>query len=470
MPTAQETQNGDATLIRGQLVPFPFKDGIRDDTTNAKGETADIERVEVLKGPSSMLYGNTFGVGGVINKVSKQPQAKAGYALQGTFGSNGYRRGTVDATGKITGDAKLLYRLNLAADESDSYRDQVDSERRFVAPVLQYRFTPRTRLSVFSEYLTSRETFDPNLPLTPGSRLTTLPGHRFLGEKWAVFSVKKRNLRAFLDHRLTDRWVIRQSFNYSDVYADKVRAQLVGAVNATTGNINRQVNQQINDNFFRLHQTDLIGNLTTGPFEHRVITGAEFSYDYARNFVRVAPLAAINVHNPVYGAQRGNYGAPTTNSLTESQSRGYYLQDQVSVWQRRLQLVLGARYDETKQSSVNRNTGAPSAYRAPNHVTPRLGLVIRPWDPATFYLTYSESFRPDTSGRPVLGGGQIEPDEGVLNEAGVKLSLLGGKLAVDAAIYRVEKTNIVRAAPNEFPGFVVQTGEETSDGAELNLN
>jgi iron complex outermembrane receptor protein len=148
-----QPNGGDGTTIRGYLAPFPFKDGVRDESLNTKGDMADIERVEVLRGPSSFIYGNVFGLGGVINKISKRPKPKAGLNLRATIADYDFYRGEIDATGPISSDKSWMYRVVVAQEDGDTFRDYTHNKRLFIAPKVTKVFSPRTQLNLEGEFL-----------------------------------------------------------------------------------------------------------------------------------------------------------------------------------------------------------------------------------------------------------------------------------------------------------------------------
>jgi iron complex outermembrane receptor protein len=472
-PGEAQPNGGDASTIRGYGSPFPFKDGIRDESLNTKGDMADIERVEVLKGPSSFIYGNVFGVGGAINKVSKRPKPKAAYSLRAMVGQYDFYRVQFDATGPITRDKSWMYRLVYAQEDGDTYRDLTHGKRLFLAPKLTKVFSPATQLNVDFEYLRTSVTNDPNVPIAIGdTRPIRVPASHFLGEPWATNEVRKRAVRAMFDHRFTPNWAVRQAVAVVVNDADKHNIALTGTIDPVRTVTTKQDGAQIINAQFLLVQGDLVGRVQTGPLNHRLLAGYEMSRDRVRNDVYNTPiLGGFNVYRPVYNNPRGPT-AYTSGIRNQPSALAFYVNDHVSVLRDRLQFIAGARLDRIKGESDNLVTRATADVSVPGHWTPRFGVVARPMEALTFYAVHAGGFIADRTARVVWpDNSPVKPETGTMFEAGVKAELLEGKLSINAAAYSVERENIVRTAP--IPpapaGSIIQNGAEQADGTEVNF-
>lgn len=169
--------------VRGFADATTLRDSFRDSFTESGltlRDPANIEQIEVLKGPASVLYGNVEP-GGVINIVTKQPLADPFYSTNLSVGTYSFYRPSFDLSGPLTPDQKLRYRLNVAYENAGSFRNFVNSERVFVAPVLAWRIGERTNLSIDTSYLYDRRTFDRGI-VAFGEGIADIPRDRFLGE------------------------------------------------------------------------------------------------------------------------------------------------------------------------------------------------------------------------------------------------------------------------------------------------
>lgn len=472
-PGEAQPNGGDAATIRGYGSPFPFKDGIRDESLNTKGDMADIERVEVLKGPSSFIYGNVFGVGGAINKVSKRPKPKAAYSLRAMIGQYNFYRGQLDATGPLSRDKSWLYRIVYAHEDGDTFRDLTHGKRLFLAPKLTKVFSPATQLNLDLEYLRTSVTNDPNVPIAVGDTLPIrVPPSHFLGEPWATNEVRKRAARAILDHRFTPNWAVRQAVAVVVNDADKHNIALIGTIDPVRPVTTKQDGAQIIHSKFLLLQGDIVGRVQTGPVNHRLLAGYELSRDRVRNDVYNTPIpGGFNVYRPVYNSPRGAT-AYTSGIRNEPSAVAFYLNDHVSLLKDRLQFIAGARLDQIKGESDNLVTRVSADVSVPGHWTPRFGVVARPMEALTFYAVHAGGFIADRTARVVWpDNSPVKPETGEMFEAGVKAEFLEGKLSVNAAGFSVARENIVRNAP--IPpapaGAIIQNGAEQVDGMECNF-
>ena len=456
--------------IRGMAMIGTLLDGMPDKNTNVRPDSAIVERVEVLKGASSSLYGSSSPAG-VMNSITKKPKAKAAYQFGVTAGSFDFLRGQVDFTGPLNASRTLRYRLVAASEGADSFRDQVNSDRWTVYPALTYVIGPATQVTASFEYLHSREVTDPGLPIIGSEPVPSLPRERYLGAPEREYDIYKRAWRTFLEHRFNPNWTARLGYVHTDVYADKPNGQITGRVNVNNRTIARQFGQQVIYTWNDVAQLDALGEFKTGPIAHRSLVGIDFRRDSQdlTNYIR-AVTPAINVDRPVYPP--GTVGAAnvTVDNTADSYSYGAFWQNQASLFDRRVQLVTGLRFDALKQVSTSLTQRAPLTYRPPEVVTPRLALLYHPTRNTTLYAAYGEAFRPDTSGRPIFGTDKrLEPVTGLLYEAGAKAEFMDGRVFFDVDVFQVTNENIVEG-DGAHPGFVIQSGVQESNGASFSFN
>ncbi len=461
----------DTVQTRGQTIPETLLDNMPDLNTNVRPDPALIERVEFIKGSSSSLYGSSWP-GGVINSITKRPKARPGYEFATQFGSYNLFRETADLTGPLNKSKTLLYRLVGAYERSDSYRDKANSDRWTVMPALTYVLPSGAKITVTHEYLHSRQTADPFLPIFTGDTQVRLPRERFLGLPDKDYDIFKRATRVFFDHRLGDHWSLRLGYAYSTTVADKNSGQLTGQASATTRLEARRINRQYITSGSQVLQGDVLGRFTTGPIAHRTLIGFDVrkqQNDLATYFQNITP-ATVNVDNPGYTYALNGGVITNIRNMAFSTSYGAYIQNQASLLKEKLQFVVGGRLDGLSQDTITLALPNRTSYTPPNVVTPRYAILVHPTKDTMLYATYGESFRPDVSGRPIFGStAKLDPTTGVLHEAGGKTRFYEGRLSLEVDIFELTREGIVVSDP-DHANFVLQSGRERSRGYSISFN
>ncbi|QKQ77867.1 TonB-dependent siderophore receptor [Nostoc sp. TCL240-02] len=434
-------------------------------TSNFFTYGANVERVEVLKGPSSVLYGQVEP-GGVINFVTKQPLGSPYYAADLTVGSFSFYRGAIDLSGPLTDDKKLLYRLNVAYENSGSFRDFYHQEIFSVSPVITYKPSENTTLNFEYEYGRRRGTFDRGLP--PGPVFLTLPISRFLGEPDSFLSIDYQQGTATVDHRFSENLQLRSSLSVQSSFDNNVYTQADGDLEADGRTAPRSniVNRNRRNEDYSW-QTDLIGKFNTGSIAHQLLLGFELrrNTDINPNFFG-GDIAPIDIFNPVYGAR------PTGPVVlrvfgTRISTTGVYLQDQVTLLSN-LKLLVGGRYDFvfSDNSAKIGDADTTNSNFYDSAFSPRVGLVYQPIEPISLYASYSSSFVPNNS--RTANGISLEPSRGTQYEVGIKSEFFDRRLSATLASYNITKTNIPTTDPNNTD-FSIAVGEVKSRGIELDV-
>jgi iron complex outermembrane recepter protein len=428
---------------------------------------SNIERIETLKGPVSVLYGQ-FEPGGVINFVTRQPQPNPSLQADLTIGQFNFYEPSLDLTGPLTPDKKLLYRFNVAYRNAGNFRDFVEGSQISIAPTLQYNITANTSLTFGYEYFYSRQTFDDGLPIDPVS--LNLPIQRFLGGASDSYRNSTHNITLTFAHRFNDNVSLRSGFNAS-INRSFVQAFRLSEYDPTTGNIDRFYT--LDDRPTRQDtfswQTDLTLKFRTGFVRHQLLMGFDLAREINLNAASQADTGfLINVFNPVYDTPI----PPRTSNFSSERitdTLGFYVQDQITL-RSNLKLLIGGRFDitsfqnrffeffEGETSSVDERFSAKA-------FSPRVGLVYQPIQPVSLYASYSRSFVPNNAS--ARGGAVIEPTRGTQYEVGIKAELRN--FALTLAAYQIDKTNILTADPTD-PDFVIAVGSARSRGLELDIS
>jgi iron complex outermembrane recepter protein len=449
--------------LRGFRQFFVYEDGFRVPGFGSQ-ETAHLERVEVLKGPAAALYGR-IEPGGLIHQVTKRPRATASYALRQQLGSFDLYRTTLDATGPLTKDGTLCYRLNIANENADSFRDFVDREGLFVSPVVTWNIGAHTQASVDYQYRFRDIASDRGIPIVNG-RPAPVAISRYYEEP-GISAVETESHRAgfMWSHAFNDHWVLRHRFKLDRDRLDGQRIEPGRVIDGRTLTRTARDRTQDTETFFTT--LDLTGEFTTGPFEHRVLTGLDY-YDTETILGggAIVPYADIDLFEPVYSGVRPVF--PTVPDATRRQDWfGLYFQDQIDLLEN-LHVLGGGRYDwasiEEPQSVTD-----PAGSAEDRAFSPRVGLVYQPASWLGFYGSYTESFGAFAQFARSRTGEPFGPETATQYEAGLKADLLDGSLTATLAFYHLTKQDILTPDPVD-PDFSVQIGAARSRGIELDVS
>ncbi|MCC5810779.1 MAG: TonB-dependent receptor [Ectothiorhodospiraceae bacterium] len=422
---------------------------------------ANIERVEVLKGPATVLYGQAQP-GGLINLVTKKPQAEAFYDITGTYGRFDFYRGEIDFNQPLNADGTVLGRLSGAYQDSDSFRDYSRTTRRAqIAPSLRWLASDRTIVDLQLEYYEQDQQADRGLPAVNG-RATTLPRDRYLGSDSDRARMDELRLQAVVDHTLRNGWEIRSLARYADTNA-KFRDAFPLGLDTDGRTLNRlsyDFDQEYKNYGF---QTNLTGSFDTGPLSHQLLIGVDANLTRFDSANRTAPIDSVDIFDPDNSAQPGAFSEPNFQDRRVD-FYGLYVQDLISLSDR-WKLLLGARYDyATTRFAQN---GSWVTDETDRELSPRAGLVFQPVDNLSFYASYTTSFQPQLSGQTAAGNA-FEPEKGEQVELGVKREWLDGRASTTLAVFELTRENVSTADPAN-PGFSIQTGEQRSRGVELDV-
>lgn len=463
--------------IRGFNDATTLTDGIRDSYAGSGltlRDFANIEQLEVLKGPASVLYGNVEP-GGVINIVTKQPLSTPFYSADLLIGSYSFYRPSFDFSGPLTPDKAVRYRLNAAYENAGSFRDFVNSEHVFVAPVLSWKIGDRTDLSINSSYLYDRRTFDRGIPAF-GAGVADIPINRFLGERGDFRDVNQFRIGYQLQHRFNDNLRIRNAFRFLDTYEVVKSATAIG-LDETTGELSRAYFDNANRFKVFLMQTDLVSNFKTGSINHQLLLGFDLQRDTLEGLFATPPDAFdatfvdrftpnINIFNPIYNTRP----RPSRSELelrrddaTTTDGLGIFLQDQIALTDN-LKLLVGGRFDTISQRLRDKLTNSETR-QADQAFSPRIGLVYQPIRPISLYASYSRSFAPNSGVQ--ADGSLLESTRGTQYEVGVRAEL-NQQFTATLAAYQITKTNVATTDPND-QAFSLAIGEQRSRGIELDV-
>ncbi|QUY43763.1 TonB-dependent receptor [Acaryochloris marina] len=460
-----------------------FRDGFRlfspNDNGDAAGqgfpEIANVERIEVLRGPASILFGQ-LDPGGAVNVVSKRPLETPFYKVALQAGSYGLVRPQVDLSGPLTEDGSLLYRLNAVYQREDGFRDFAQKTNRFfIGPTLTWRISDRTEVDFQLEYLDDERPLDPGL-VALGNRVADIPRDRILGEPNDRIESTFIRVGYDFEHRFNENWTLRNAFRYlesNDDISATLSFPFIGGLDETTGLLSRVFAEQTVANETLALQTNVVGKFTTGSIDHTLLMGvdlARYRLD-SESFTLFFPpnvRVPINIFNPVYGAvpRPDRLEAPTSSETIDTDSLQIYIQDQIKLLDN-LILVAGLNYETVSQNTTTIRGGQTTAIDlSEDTFSPRVGLVYQPIENLSLYANYARSFFP--SAAVTVDGNPLQAEKGEGFEVGIKTELLNQKLLATLAYFNLTRQNVATADPTD-PRFSIATGEQQSQGLELSL-
>ncbi|MEK1941629.1 MAG: TonB-dependent receptor [Pseudomonas sp.] len=457
-----------------------LRDGMR--TIQGRNFTANVERVEVLKGPASMLYG-ILDPGGVINLISKKPQLQQYNAITARASTYGDGKngsgGQLDTTGAI-GDTDLAYRLVADYDDADYWRNFGNSREKTIAPSLAW-LADDTTVNVSWEHRDYLTPFDRGTILNPDTKKPlAIPRERRLDEPYNKTEGRSDLAIVDIEHRLNDQWKTHFAYSYNRDRYDDYQARVTGFVGTDRTRLVRRLDGTrgavSTEHFGTL---DLSGDLEFAGMRHEVLTGVDHEYRkiFRSDLLRQTTTVRFNTQNPVYG----QVPIPTTVTATDSDqtdkvySQSAFIQDSIHLDDQWI-LVAGARYQLYDQLAgrgrpFNKNTDING-----QNWLPRVGVVYQWNEVFSLYGGYSESFKPSSTIAPLSGGvslNGLEPEQGKSWEVGAKLDM-PGRITGTLALFNIDKENVqvtetLNAGTPQAELVSRAAGAVTSRGIELDI-
>jgi iron complex outermembrane receptor protein len=444
--------NADGSILR---------DGIR--SSLSRNFSATTERVEVLKGPASLLYG-ALEPGGLINVISKQPEYLRYSKVSGEHSSFGGGNLSFDTTGPL-GDSGFAYRLIAERQHEDYWRNFGADNHTLIAPSLSWTGDD-LRISLAYERKEYSAPVDRGTVIVNGKPANTKYNARF-NERWAKAEGTDELFTAKVEYQLNPDWLSRLTYGWNNERYDYAEAR-PNALNATTGALSRRADGSEHDNQTQYLAWDWIGNASVFGQQHDMLLGMDTERvdNYRGDTYRGTAVGGFNIYQPVYG------NLPEPSALNSAQSdrsdqlhsRSLYVKDNWHLNEQWI-VVAGARYQHfeqlVEQGRGNRYTKTTD--RQDNAFLPFAGLVYQLNQQVSLYGNYSRSFVPNASDTDT--GQAFDPEEGRSYEVGVKLDL-GNALTASAALFDIEKENVV--VSNN--GTSQAAGKVGSQGVEIDVS
>jgi catecholate siderophore receptor len=471
---AQGEGNRDTPVLRGNSTTASlFVDGIRDDVEYYR-DLYNVDRVEVLLGPNAMIFGRG-GAGGVVNRVTMQADWNQIREVRLQAGSFDNRRATFDLGQGITENA--AFRVTGMYEDSESYRDGVEIRRYGINPTLAFRIGNSTSVRIGYENFRDERVADRGVPSFRGRPLDTGVSTYFGDPNNSPVHVNLNAVNLWAEHRFENGVTLRNHARYA-LYDKFYQNIFPGAVNAagTAVSLAAYNNATKRENLF--NQTDALFSLNTGPIRHNLLVGVELSHQITDNFRNTGYFTAVgpNATNLTTPLNRTRIRTPVSfrQSATDANNSGtatgaaLYVQDQVELLPQ-LHLIAGLRYENFDVDFRNNRNGDRFKV-SDNTVSPRLGLVYKPWEPVSVYVSYSNSYLP-RAGEQLsslsLTNQSLRPEEFTNYEVGAKWDVNPG-LSLTAALFRLDRSNVATVDPTDVTRSILVDGQRT-EGFELGL-
>jgi len=442
----------------------------------AQTDAYQLDHIEILKGPSSVLYGLN-APGGLINMVTKHPNIEPLHELEADYGSYSRKQLKADLGGPVDGSGHWYYRLTTLYRDSNTQIDHLPDDRILLAPSLLWKPDDRSSLTLLADYQKDNGSWIQFMPASgtllanPNGRISTSldegqPGSDHMHRR-------QFSLGYELQHSFSEVWTLRQNFraahNNTDLrftyYSDGDQSDAAGFV---IGSGEREIQRSLfgylpRDTSLTL-DTQLRGHWNSGWLEQTVLVGVDALRYYTDIYSSCcASSSPLDVFNPVYGAD-GVPGPFNHNASTQEQV-GFYAQDQLKL-DRHWIALLGGRQDFVRNVSDS-YSGTPEDREYDHKFSGRAGLLYLSDNGLAPYLSYSQSFVP-TAGINQFTGERLKPTTGTQYEAGVKYEPVGGRLSATLSAFNITQSNIASSDPNN-PLNTLQIGEERSRGVELEV-
>ncbi|WP_010222376.1 TonB-dependent receptor, partial [Pseudomonas donghuensis] len=466
----------DQVTIRGfSAIGDMYVDGMRDDALYYR-DLSNVERVEVVKGPAAVLYGRGSS-GGLINSVSKKPTFSPVQEVGVSFDSEGKRRTQFDTGWADQQQGDKAFRLTGALEDSDTFRDDGYIDRKALAPSAYFKLSDDLELNLGATYLYDKRLIDFGIPAL-GNRPVDVDRDKRFGAADPDDDYARSEVFSFsagVDYRINDNFTLSNTSRYyhydldrNNTLADSSPTRFVTAANGELlVKLNRGNVQRSEDGWF--NQTELKQQALLAGMNHNLLYGVELGRQvkdqsvFSQNNVAQVPVFRDGLVDVPFQANRQTAKGTTTQDIA-----GFYVQDLIELapqWK----ALLGVRYDVFDQEYADDLSGTELS-RTDTTWSPRIGLVYQPDAIQSYYVSVSRSYQPSSEVFALSAGNQgLEPEETTNYEIGAKWDLLDSRLAVTAALFRLERTNMKTTNPAN-PAQLVLAGEQRTDGFEATVS
>ncbi len=471
------TYNRDSRFFRANSRGFTdysiYTDGLRMSVGGFSKSNYDpysFERIEVLRGPASILYGAN-SPGGIINQVSKRPTNEQLREIQIQAGNDNQLSGAIDLGGEVNEKSNVLFRLTARTSDEDLPEDYSSAKRQMIAPALTWKPDDDTSLTLLAHYQKDdiKGSYDTNpYRYLPGHELYGYSGTGFYGDPgYDRFIRDDKQIGYIFEHRFNDIWSVTQSARHSDISAD---FKYLSIDSATDGIAKRTAYYSQTDLSSNVIDTHFQAKWSSGAVDHTTLLGFDYQNNEYGYIWRsgLAPSLNLNSLNYGQGVTTPTALASWTSADIKIKQTGFYVQDQLKFGQR-WTAIAGGRYDQFDQDTRNIKTDEHTRIDQ-SAFTGRLGLVYDAGGGLFPYISYDESFEGQAGTN--RHGKAFDPTTGRQYELGVQYAPENSNISYSAAIFDLRQQNVLTSDPlnTSNESFQVQTGEVTAQGLELEAN
>ncbi|MCF8321008.1 MAG: TonB-dependent receptor [Flavobacterium sp.] len=452
-----------------------FKNGFRMNG-GAMPEVATLDKVEILKGGSALLFGNVTP-GGIVNMVTKKPLFKNGGEISYQIGSNSFNKPTIDFYGPFS--KKVAYRLISTYEKANSFRDIVTTDRFYINPSLVLK-SKKSEFILQGDYL--KDNWIPDFGTgSIGTTIVDIPRNTYLGATWSNGQTFQSSLSSQLKYKLNENWKlnINSAFqNFERSWKGTERIQPI-----ENGNWNRPLGQyKINEQLI-VNQINLSGTYKTGKIKHQLFTGLDIDNSIADAYTYVFNpffYDTINIFNLNLYTQNTFIPEATNTRIVQTTTNnfGIYFQDLISI-KEKIKILAGIRWSWQEAKAENNNLISNSITtddkRISSAFSPKIGIVYQPNNNTSVFTSYSNSFTPNTG--VTIYNETLKPSLIDQYEIGLKKDCFKGLLSTNITFYTIINNNLAQTAelnldgtPNTNSNIKTLNGETTSQGIEIDIS
>jgi iron complex outermembrane recepter protein len=436
-----------------------------------------VDHIEFVKGPAGFMLANG-DPSGLYNVVTKKPTGQTKGEVTMTVGSWDLYRATLDLDGKLSKDDRLLYRLNVAAQNKKSFRANEFNNRYSIAPVVSYQLDDNTKLTLEYTWQHANMSDVGSFYVFSTDGYATLPRNfSSLPAGLPATNIDDHSIFLNLQHQINSNWKFTSQAAYFN-YQQNGSSLWPSVVNPD-GTWIRNVGSWQAKSKMTMFQAFINGDVTTGPVRHRILAGLDVANkqywaDWGQYHDLDTDSTLFDTHNPYLGTPSNGYPAfdystpleeraTAIGGLQDQHYTGLYVQDELGFMDNKLRLTLAGRYTNISQSAWG---GDPESAK---RFTPRIGLSYSVDKATAVYALYDQSFIPQ--GGKITGGAKVQPITGSNVEAGIKREWANGKWITTASIYRIIKNNELTTDPSQpaTSGLSLELGQKISEGVEFDL-
>lgn len=461
-----------------------FKNGFRFNSGSIP-EVSSLEKVEILKGSTALLYGNV-APGGILNMVTKMPSFKKGGEFTMQSGSYNFYKPSIDIYGPL--NHAIAYRFNGSYENSESFRNNVTRERYYVNPSLLFKISNKTEITLQADYLSDDWTPDFGTG-SIGKEIADVPRNAYLGAKWSNGNTKQATASILVNHQFNSNWKLNFNSSFQNFDRDWIGTERIQP--ATNGNWNRPLGRNKAVEQIFANQISIQGNFKTGNIKHQLFTGIDTENAYADAYTfrffnpttgtTITTYDTVNIFDPSSYSEINEGAIPASEITrivnTETNRYGVYAQDLISFGEK-FKALIGVRYSyqESKPitNNIATNTVTEETIRNDRAFSPKVGVIYQPTKNTSIFASYANSFTPNTG--VTIYNEAIKPSLIDQYEAGVKKEFWKGLLTTNVTLYHIVNSNLAQTAEFDANGNVNTntnvkslSGETTSKGIEIDL-